>query len=220
MKQTLISEHVHVSPIMIRGNVESTPYALRLTPLGRYGDFQIKDFLKQFEYVYVNEKSKKGKEHSHIVLFTKDDEDVLRQKIRDFLKIYFPDPAKRGDANKQYNLSEVEDVELAITYILKDSEEVFMSEGIIKEKIDELKKQSYKKFSKEDFAKQLEELKKQFKANDPNLDEMMVSVIRLKALYRQPINMTYIYQMCLSFFLHNRPSRIESNVQEFLSRRL
>lgn len=206
-------------PIMKRRKEECTPYALRLTPDGKYGDIQVQDFLSNFDdYIYVNELSKKKKPHLHAVLFTKLHEEELRQKIREFLLKYFTGPPKRGDANRQYNLSEVEDVELAITYILKDSTQIFHSDNINMETIDKLKKKSYQKYSKEEFAIKLEELKKHFKDTNPSLGEMMTSIVQLKALYRQPINMNYIYQISLSFKLHNNPGDAENYVREFLSR--
>jgi len=47
---------------------------------------------------------------------------------------------------------------------------------------------------------------------------MMVDVIRLKALYRQPINTMQIYQMCLGFYIHANPYYANQLVENFLSR--
>jgi len=224
MKQTNIKDFVEVQglslPIMKVPRVESITYALRLTPLGKYGVKEIEEFFKDTfcDYIFVREESKKAKEHYHAVLFDYTDEDSVREKIRLFLRKYFTEPPKRGDANKQYNLSQIEDIELAIIYILKDSTEIFYSDNIIEESVKQLSKKSYKKYSKEEFSKQLEELKKQFKEQDTRLDDMMVKIYQLKALYRQPINPNYIYQMCLSFQIHNDPNRASAFVRNFLSR--
>lgn len=209
-------------PIMNVEGVESTPYALRLTPFDKYGDDQLLDFLgfRSFfqGYIMVKETSKKSKEHYHIVLWSHMNEDDVRQQVREFLEEFFPEPAKRGDANKRYNLSEVESIELSIAYLLKDSTEFFTSPNIDRDYVESLRKKSYKKFSKEDFAKELELLKAAFKENDTILGDMMISIIQLKSLYRQPINLNYIHQMCLSYHIHNRPSRAGQIVLDFLSR--
>lgn len=218
---TTIKEFVSpLVPILKDGRVECT-YALRMTPLGKYVFYDLQNFLKTFDdYICAQEQSKKNKEHYHIILFTKMYEEEVREKIREFLNKYFTDPPKRGDANKQYNLSETNDLAMSITYILKDGGEITLSENINDAYLDTLKKKSYKKYSKEDFAKSLEVLKTKFKDEDPKIGDMMESVVKLKALYRQPINMTHIYQMCVSFRVHNDPTRSAEYVQNFLSRQL
>lgn len=222
-KQQTIQDVLEVKtliPILKSSRVEST-YALRLTPMEKYNIDNIKEFLNGFDdYVFSEEVSKKHKTHYHVVLFTKMNEDEVRDKIRQFLGKYFIEPPKRGDANKQYNLSEVENLELSLIYILKDGGKLFYSEGIDSEVLEQLKKKSYKKFSKEDFQAQFDELKKQFKEHDPSISDMMVQICQLKALYRQPINLNYIYQVCISLNIHNRPSRANEFVLEFLSRRI
>lgn len=206
-------------PILKASKVEST-YALRMTPLGTYSLPQIKEFLNNSfdDHILVREESKKLKEHYHAVIFTSLYEEDVRLLIRGFLGKYFTDPPKRGDANKQYNLSETDDLELSIIYILKDASVVSISSNINIEYLDSLQKKSYKKYSKEDFAKALELLKKGFKDNGTRLDDMMIRVVQLKALYRQPVNLSYIYQLCLSYDIHNSPHKADSYVREFLSR--
>jgi len=218
MNQTIEKSLQSLIPILKTGKVEST-YALRVTPLDKYDLPQLKMFLETFnDYIMCEETSKKNKKHYHAVIFTNLYEDDVRKKIREFLSIYFVDPPKRGDANKQYNLSETNDLEIAIIYILKDSGIVYTSDNINTKTLEELTKKSYKKYSKEDFASQLELLKASFKENDTRLDDMLIELVRLKALYRQPINMSYLYQLCLSYRIHNQPSRSEDYVREFLSR--
>jgi len=207
------------SPILTHNKVESTCYALRLTPLDKYGVEEIDKFLQgnSSDWIHSLELSKGGKPHYHIVMWSDKDEETVRQSIRDFLLPFFPKP-KRGDANKQYNLSEVQDIEMSITYILKDGGELKYSKGINETELEKYKKQSYKKYSKQEFASKLEELKKQFKAGDLDIREMMEKVVLLKSVYRQPINMQHIYQMCLSFEIHNKPRMAACYVQDFLSR--
>jgi len=205
-------------PILKSGRVEST-YALRLTPFDKYNTDNIITFLSTFDdYIFTEEVSKKSKVHYHVVLFTKLYEDEVREKIRVFLSTYFTEPPKRGDANKQYNLSEIQDLEISITYILKDGGRIFHSSNINEKQVEALKKKSYRKYSKEDFSKQLEELKARFKEQDTSMIDMMTLICQLKSEYRQPVNMSYIYQLALSCSIHNRPQLAESYVREFLSR--
>lgn len=220
ISEYLKKEGKSLIPILKTSQVEST-YALRLTPMDKYTLQDIKDFLGVFDdYVIVEETSKKLKLHYHAIIFTKLYEDEVRERIRGFLNKYFKEPPKRGDANKQYNLSETGDLELSLVYLLKDGGPITYSQNINDEYLETLKKQSYKKYSKDEFSKQLEELKKRFKTNDTRLDDMMIEVTKLKALYRQPINMTYIYQSCVSYRVHNSPDRAEEYVREFLSKRI
>jgi len=210
-----------LSPILIVDRVESTPYALRLTPQGKYDIDQIKDVLfinTITDYIISKEESKKGVIHFHAVLWTVLNEKDLRNEIGIFLKKYFLGAPKRGDANKQYNLKACIDLQKTVTYLLKDGGDVNYSSNINNVSINELKNLSYKKFSKDDFASELEVLKERFKQNDVVLSDMMIEVVRLKSLYRQPVNLNYIYQMCLSFDVHNKPSRASSYVHDFLSR--
>lgn len=207
------------SPILTHPRVESTPYALRLTPLSKYGVLEVENFLiNSQEWIYSLETSKKGQEHFHIVLWSALDEESFRQTVRDFLLRYFPDKPKRGDANKQYNLSEVEDLVSSVTYLLKDQGITKFSSGVDSSVIEHLSKQSYKKFSKEEFSKQLEDLKIKFKDESPKLIDMMTDIVKLKAMYRQPVNMNQIHQMCVSFDCHNNPTLAYEYVGEFLSR--
>jgi len=219
---TTITDYTKVhcqSPILTVDRVDCTQYSLRLSPYTKYGLKETEELLSNFQdWIYSVEVSKAGKEHYHVVIWSPLDEESVRIKIRSFLSLYFPGPSKRGDANKQYNLSEVEDLELVVTYLLKDSGVIKYSQNIDPDKITQLQKKSYKKFSKEEFQKQLEELKKRFKTDSPRIGEMMESVVRLKAIYRQPVNMTQIYQMCVSYEVHNDPTKSTYYVQEFLSR--
>lgn len=206
-------------PILKVGRVEGS-YALRLTPFDKYGVPEIEKFLKEnFEdFIFVQETSKKIRVHYHCIIFTKHDEYTVREIIRAYLKTIFTDPPKRGDANKQYNLSEIDELELALIYILKDGGENFCSSNIDFEVLSDLKKKSYRKYSKQDFTTQLEELKAKFKDEKTRLEDMMVSIVKLKSLYRQPVNMNNIYQMCVSYDVHNNPNDARVYVSDFLSR--
>ena len=207
-------------PIVKVPKVESTFYALRMTPLGAYTVEQLQQWLNELTDTYVlsEEVSKGDKLHYHIVLNVQFDEDDLREHVREYLKKYFPGKPKRGDANKQYNLSECIDVEQSIIYLLKDKGTFLFGVNVNEDALMQRSKKSYAKFSKAEFAKELEEIKKYFKEKRWSLNEMMVAIVKLKAKYRQPIDLNYIYRLCLSCEIHNDPRRANEVVDNFLSR--
>lgn len=208
-------------PIIKTPEVESTFYVLRLTPMGKYSKGDVEKLMKLFGDTYIcsKENSKKDVEHYHCVFSSSLYEHEVREQIRTFLGLFFTDKPKRGDANKQYNLQESLDYEQAIIYILKDSGEIIYGDNIESAAIDRYKKKSFAKYSKAEFAKELEEIKANFKVKRMSLGDMMVSVVRLKAKYRQPINLNYIYQLCLSCEIHNFPIRAEQYVDDFISKK-
>lgn len=207
-------------PIIKVPQVESTMYVLRLTPLDKYNFQDAEVFIKGLTDTYAmsKEQSKKDKEHYHIVLEVSKTESELREDIRTFLKQYFTEKAKRGDANKQYNLQECLDFEQAIKYLLKDGGELSFGTNIDEVALNARKKLSYAKYSKAEFAKELEDIKEKFKANRWELNDMMVAIVKLKAKYRQPINMTYIHQLSLSCYIHNNPNYSYTAVEKYLER--
>lgn len=211
-------------PIIDPTWVESTTkmYALRLTPFDKYTkDDILYDLLntdKIQHYIATRETSKKDKEHFHLVLWSLESEKTLRAYVKEFLDRKMGEKKVLGEGNKRYNLSEARDLEQAIIYILKDGDDIYCSSFINQDVLEKMKKLSYKKYSKEDFGKAFEELKIQFKAERTSVETMMTRVVELKSLYRQPVNMTYIFQMCLSFDIHNNPSHARSCVKDYLSR--
>lgn len=212
-------------PILKAEKEESTEgsfFCARFTPLGKYELEILKNFVETIttEYVISRELSKKDKEHFHVLLHTEKYEFDLRDSIRAFLKIHFPEPPRRGDANKQYNLQECIDEEHALIYLLKDKGTTLVGTGINLDALESRRNKSYQKYSKEEFAKELQEIKDKFKELKWTLAEMMIAIVRLKGKYRQPINMNYIYQLCLSCEIHNNPNHADEYVQNFLSRLL
>lgn len=224
-KQSKISDFVEESgepllPIIKVPKVESTFYALRLTPHGQYGLTEVRLLiLRVFEthnYVICQEKVGTPNHHFHCFFDSVDDEESVRQKVRDFNRVWWPDKDKRGDANKRYNLGEVRCMSACISYTLKDKNFIY-GDGIDKAALDYYGKKSYPKYSAEEFSKELEKIKEKFKG-DVHLKkrEMMIEVVKLKARYRQIINMRYIDQLCTSFWIHNDEHRAEFVVDEYL----
>jgi len=205
-------------PILKPLEVECTLYMLRLTPLDKYERTHVEAWLSTFtnNWVCAREDSKKAKLHFHITIYDVFEEESLREKIRAFLVLYFTEPAKRGDANKQYNLTVAESVEKAINYTVKELDITFGS-GMDKKYMEARIKASFLKFDRTTFAKELEELKQRYKTTDSmKLGDFMEQFVLLKASYRQPINMNYIYQLAISCHVNKDPSYAERYVRNFL----
>jgi len=205
-------------PILKPLDVECTLYMLRLTPLERYERTDIEMWLNTFteNWVCAKENSKKAKLHFHITIFDSFEEETLREKIRSFLLSKFPEPPKRGDANKQYNLTVAESVDKAINYTVKELD-ITYGTGMDPEYMKLRLKASFIKFDKHTFAKELEDLKQLYKTTDKmKIGEFMERFVLLKASYRQPINMNYIYQLAISCHVNKDNSQAEMYVRAFL----
>lgn len=208
-------------PIVKCSHSESTPYMMRLTPFGKYGSTEIIQFMEGFIgtdiYLFSQEMSKRDKLHFHICFYSSREEDSIRDCIRKFLLEKFDGVNNKGDSNKRYNLTEVQEFEQSVVYILKDGGEIFYGSQIDVDNVSSYKKFSYKKYSKEDFASELEDLKKKFKDEDTSVREMMIAIVKLKSTYRQSIRIRNVYEMVISYNIHNDLSRSERFVDDFLS---
>jgi len=209
-------------PILKPLKVESTDkiyfmYMLRLTPLGKYSREDIIKWLASFtdNWVCGKEQSKKEVEHYHITIYDEFEEEELRVKIRAFLAIYFTEPAKRGDANKQYNLAVADSVDKAVSYSIKESTFDY-GLGMNEEYMTLRAKAAYVKFDKRVFAEELETLKESFRVSLMSLEDFMITFTNLKAKYRQPINMNNIYSLALSCQCNRDPGYAEGLVSRFL----
>jgi len=204
-------------PILNPLNVECTLYMLRLTPFDKYNRTDVESFLSTItnNWICAKENSKKLTEHFHCTIYDDVEEELLREKIRTFLKIKFTDPAKRGDANKQYNLTVADSVEKGINYTVKELNITYGS-GMNPEYINKRLKASFQKFDKAVFAKKLEDIKKIFKESYQSIGELMERIVQLKAEYRQPINLIQIHQLALSCLVNRDPTQAENLVRRFL----
>lgn len=204
-------------PILKPLEVECTLYMIRLTPANKYARGHVEAWLNSFtaNWVCARENSKKAKEHFHITVFDVFDEEEIRERIRTFLALYFTEPAKRGDANKQYNLTVAESVDKAINYTVKELDITYGS-GMDKKYMESRIKSSYLKFDKHSFAKAIDELKQQYKSTDMTLQEFMIHFVKLKATYRQPINLNYIYQTAIACQINREPKWATTYVEDFL----
>jgi len=204
-------------PILNPSKVKGTLFLLRLAPLGAYERSDIEAFLNTFtqNWIVAKEDSKKKKEHYHITIEEDMLEDDLRQKVRDFLKPFFPEQAKRGDANKQYNLQTAECEERAYNYTVKEMDITYGSN--INPKYVELAiKESFQKYESKVFAEKFNAIKEEYKNTELSMGEFMEKFVQLKAIYRQPINMNYIHQVALSCRVNKEPKYAEYLVRSFL----
>lgn len=204
-------------PILNPLDVECTLYMLRLTPDGRYSKTHIEAFLGSLteNWVCAKENSKKAKEHYHCTIYDSFEEDFVRTKIREFLGVYFTEPPKRGDANKQYNLTIADSVEKGINYTVKELE-ITYGKGMNPEYMDKRIKASFLKFDRASFQLKIEKLKKDFKESYMSIGEFMEKFCILKSDYRQPINLTYVYQLAISCEINRDNKCAEKYVRNFL----
>lgn len=209
-------------PILVARDLESTDklhgMMLRLTPLGKYTIDIIHTWLNTItpNWICGKEHSKTNKEHYHITLYTVHDEVEIRSMVNKFLNIQFPEPAGRGDANKRYNLTTAQDTEKAIQYSVKDAD-VTYGTGINPAFVESVKKKAFSKFSKVEFATELEAVKALFKIDDQlSMGDFMVKVVQLKSKYRQPINLGYIHQLAIACECERNPSYCERIVNDYL----
>ena len=214
----------------VGGHVESTHvYQLRLTPYGRYTLDSAIDYFDPLidDWVVTVESSKKGKEHFHFLLYSDSlnvKEDVA-ELVSVFLHRYWTSAErKRGYGNKQYNLQVTTDAEQALTYILKDGGILRSTPIFTTDLLSTYRVKSFPKFSKDEFQIEFEQLKKNFKERLPgaeggtSLEYFMIEFVKLKAKYRQPIKLSYIYEVGLANYLHRNPEESKRVVRDYLDK--
>lgn len=201
--------------------VDDMVYMVRLTPEGHYTRDALIRWLDEefFEWIIGEEVAKKL--HYHIVIITSDDIYEMRTKVQSFLHTWYPfDERGRGWGNRQYNLQQVESVDKAILYTVKDGN-VAWSDGICSDMIEDYRKISYAKYDKVTFAKELQAIQDKFKSYpDMTVKEFMIEVVLLKSKYRQTINLRYIHQMANGARVHREPEWAEWLVDQYFEKNL
>jgi hypothetical protein len=183
-------------------------YMLRLTPDSMYSSGEVEQLMKVFaegEYVMSFEESKSGKAHFHCVFTCYKDP---RDDIKEWLQTYWRGKWKKEDGNKRYNLTLVEDIKTAMTYIVKDGFSTVGS-SINPDYYEHCKKKSFKKYSKEAFTIEFEKLKADYKEDIITSKELRTKIIQLKGLYRQPVNLMRITEIVLSCMVNKDPTLAE-----------
>jgi len=131
----------------------TTTYVIRMTPHDKFTMDQLKEYIhKEPSFCkYVLAQETVPRPHYHLVVTTDvsfEIEDV-RGTIKAFLiPFWVKDDLKlpRGFGNKQYNLQVAEDVDLAISYALKESN-LYVYEGYSADYIQQRKEASFQKKS-------------------------------------------------------------------------
>lgn len=180
-------------------------YMLRLTPFEEYQDGDVKELLNMFSakiWIYSKEVSKGDKIHYHTLFQCYKDP---REDIKEWLQTFFTDKWKKEDGNKRYNLTEVDDINKAVTYVVKDGD-YFIGDHINTSYVENCKKKSFKKYSKEAFASAFEELKTEFREDKIDHLELRTKFIRLKATYGQPVDSNRITGIINSLRVQKDPS--------------
>lgn len=145
---------------------------------------QIKEFVeKRFKkYLISVEKENTPEQHFHILL---EWEDKL-EKIGEYLREY--DSTIKG--NKCFSASWMKSKNV-FAYVVKDKK--FADKGFSEAEIKTFVKVSYKKYDREEFAKQLNKLVDDYLLNDKStIDDFIYKMILLKVDYKQIIDRSYI----------------------------
>lgn len=175
-------------------------------------------FQDNFDRYILAGEFKPGNDHIH-VLFDLTEEDVssrfrmFRPKILEQFKI---------KGNKDYSLSICKDLEATKRYILKEGLDHVKYKGYTPEDIELWSNQSYKKFSKNDFARDLENLRLEFlkptastiNGSSFHSSEWLFSqLLRLKAKYNQKINTTNLEQIVLLYLSQQSEENLNNLAQ-------
>lgn len=159
-------------------------YVIRLTPLDKYTVNDFVDWLDKNTNVerYVIAVEEEPQVHLHVVMET-DDADFRTTLRTSFLYTYWPDGERpRGWGNKQYNLQDCTDIDLAISYALKCKGTSFIK-GYTADYIEERRKASFPKNKRLDFKAELLNLRNQFMDSEMDVRQFMIFMCQLKAKY-------------------------------------
>jgi len=200
--QTNLSEFIvraeRASPNMMLGNEVSgsgniNAFVLRVTDdkllLGHIEAFC--DAIGE-KYLCVKETSKKDKVHYHATFITVD---YPIEEVRGYLKETFP----QLNSGHKYNLQESDiNDNSRLIYLLKDVEDfndhdVLRCKGYTYDQLENFKKQSYKKFSKETFMKDLDQLEQDFYKRPVTQHVLLMKLAELKCVkYNQNPNWNHM----------------------------
>lgn len=147
------------------------------------------------KWIMVREYAPKTKKlHYHFVVQIS----ITDEQFRTELKNFFPEL----NSGHLYNLQISEDPLQALVYVLKDKGK-YWSSGISAEWIDKCQKASYKKYSKEAFAKELDKLDTKFLCNLDKVnniqkyfkvqEDYLTELSMLKASYNQNQNWNWSF---------------------------
>lgn len=167
---------------------------LRISPPTKewYSNKQLESFMESIsctKYCSVEERSKRGVKHHHMLIYT-------ALEIEDFrasFKLFFPEI----NSGRMYNLQEVEDLEKTYSYMLKDISEDyehFMYKGYRSEFFDKYRKLSKKKFEIDIYQSKLTQFQNKFLLQDVEYTkvDLLTDWTMLNASYLKPINYSHV----------------------------
>lgn len=164
-------------PNMDSKEAQKLSKALRITPYTLFTFQEFVEFLTQFsKYIVCREYAEH--EHFHVLL----EDDITKTSLRKLFKDKWP----LLEGNGMISIKPTRDYIAYKTYILKEHE--WVGKGYDQEELKVLEKTSYKKYSKESFAKELQLLDNEFITGKSNKYVYIDDYIRLKVSYNQHPN--------------------------------
>lgn len=198
-------------PLLMCDNVKSdiNYYTVRLTP-DKDTDYligNIKELLHELtmgSWMFCAELSPKKKLHYHLLvcsIFTADD---VKNKFTEFLREIYTDKWKKEDGNKRMNFSVVKELPQYVKYICKDKD-FYVGDDINPAYVKWASEKSFKKYSKEAFAVELQKIKDDFQDDLIDYKQLRIKIIKLKGQYGQPINLSRVSDMVLGIRIKKDP---------------
>lgn len=213
-------EEIPPSPIMkgVDKVDEVRTYMLRMTPFEMYSLEDLKQWLDLTTTAWiVGSEQKAGKLHYHCCIFTRVELDQYRKIVLKYLHGYWP-TRPRGWGGAQYNLQSVDKQDKAISYSVKDGDysfSVHIDEAALKQRVNA----SFAKYDKVEFQKEYTALLDKYKTDmSMKIKDFMVAFMQLKGKYRQPIKMSYIYEVALANEVHRNPQHAINVAASYLAK--
>lgn len=193
-------------------------YLLRFTPLGRYeyntvvDEFLSKNFSDN-RWIISEEKPDTDQQHFHIVLFSFDDINAIKQHVRNFIYPFFPDRS-RGFGNKQMNTQLAENISKGISYCLKDMHQQTFND-FSEECIEYFKSKSYTKSSCDS---ELEKLRSDFLSDVINDKQYCSNYMIIYSKFGRNVNPDTSYYSLLSLKVVKDPDYANSLTNSLFSK--
>lgn len=188
-------------------------YVIRFTPMEKYTLDDVKTWLSQFDCWLVAVEVT-PKLHYHIVIKSDLELAVVKDLIRKFLYVYWP-KRERGWGSAQYNCQVADDIDLAVSYALKDRLERHFS-GFTEEYITERLEASFPRKSVSNFKIEYQDLCTKFQESSMDVRQFMIAFVTLKAKYGQQVRMSDAYSYALSNLVRRDPTSADELVEEYL----
>lgn len=197
-------------------------YVIRITPHDKFCFGAIENFFKDEPIIhsYVIGRETVPREHFHVVCRV--DNTVTEQDVRDIVKgllvPFWEDEVThklpRGFGNKQYNLQKAKDLDLAVSYAVKQHE--YCYDGFDPAYIEARRLASFEKKKPSNFKSEYLKLCEEFQDSDMDTRTFMIKYITLKANYGQQVRMQDAYGYANSNLVKRDNDKAEDLVEDFL----